>query len=253
LKVLDAGLNLWKALNGSEIKINDIPFKVNFITTTTTEASQEEAKKKFDVAEYTNLYSGNNYANGDPVPRKRLVTAYTISGDVINGATASYKAAATTNGNMIYSNIAEIVNTDFSSLTAEQKGKFADFLKAQKDEIDYGKDPVDIAHEVGHTLGLNHNGAYNAGKNVKVSESESYTSPFDPNGVMSDAHTSPTLQDLKNIIIEALQHRGRSVFTTDSQLKIEISDETLKKVFTGWDGKAESKSTQADLSKAVIK
>jgi len=247
-KTFTDGMGLWQALNGTEIKINDIPFKVNFITTITTKETFDDAKN-LSYSEYTNFYSGNtNAASGEVIREKTIPMVYTASGDKISGTTASYRAAETFGGSSIQSRVIKIV-PDFSALSDEQKMKFSDFIKTHSaPTTDNGKDVHSISHEIGHTLGLNHNGTYDGGKNMPT-----YISPFDAAGVMSSKESNPTVSDLKNIIIEALHNNGKSVFNSDCQLNINIGDDALKKIFPKWDGKEATKPTQTNTSSVEIK
>jgi RHS repeat-associated protein len=246
---VDDAMKLWHNLNGSEIKINDIPFKVNFITTVAIGNTFDEAKKRTNE-ESMNFYSGNiNPANGEVVAERTMKAVFTVTDNYINRASPAYRQAETTaNGSMIYSKVVKIV-PDLSSLTAQDLTTFASFISSNNSVVyDIGKAPSVIAHEIGHTFGLSHNGNYNGGAVMPT-----YISPFDPNGVMSNSDNPPTISDIKSIIQEALNNGGNTVFKSECQLIINIDDASLRKMFPSWDGKEETKSTQANVSTVEIK
>jgi predicted Zn-dependent protease len=260
-KTLEAGLALWKALNGKEIKMNNVAFKVEFTTKVETEATFEKGKEKYMASTYTNFYAGNvNVANGEPMVAKRNVSVGTVEGNSIGTSGPGYRSAETTlGGNAIHSFITTLIN-DFSKLSDDEKARFNDFIQSHSAEkTDDGRSPEDIAHEIGHTLGLDHNGKYDDGATINKGEAGQYVSPFDKKGVMSGSPKSkkkPTIADLKNVIIEALNKQSQAVFPAGegaNHVKLDISDEVLKKLFPEWDGKQETKATQANIEKIIIK
>lgn len=61
---IQSGIDLWKALDGSKIMLNDIEFTISLNFKVEQKASLEEALKAQSIAKYSNVYGGNLKADG---------------------------------------------------------------------------------------------------------------------------------------------------------------------------------------------
>jgi len=235
----NAAMNLWQALNGTTVKINNMEFAVSFITNTKVSENLTAAQNAAEAEQYTNVYAGNSKQDGTP-----NVTNYTQVGSVTTGAdgskTLSFTGIDVRGGESDGSYVSYAVSNihfDFSGIKKSDLRTFsAKDLKQYTDYSKLGNDPRTLAHEIGHTLGLAHNDDYNGGKE-REDYNVPYMAPWDANGVMTKGPISnPTPQDVINVVIEAVKHRGGM-----AERKIEISDAARKKIFPQWDGKDNTK------------
>jgi RHS repeat-associated protein len=236
-EALDNAMNQWTALNGTKVKLNDVEFTVT-IKFKTEVVDQTVSDMLSGLQDGENAYLGNYYINGDQITPKIVKDIIVVKEKdgvkEIGGSSPEFKDANTTNGNIVNSYKTSI-QPDLSGLSEEDKALFSDYISKLNVENHDGTDPSTIAHEIGHTFGLSHNGSYNGGSARRDQNGNAGTSTFNASGTMAKGANLPNVGDIKNILIEAFQNGGTSSTgglpnSRSVVSKISITPEAAKKI-----------------------
>jgi RHS repeat-associated protein len=249
---LKAAMGQWTALNGTKVKLNDVEFTVT-VKFQTEVVDKTAADLVSGLQDGENAYIGNYKVDGEPVTPKivkdKIVVTEKDGTKNINNTGPGYKDANTNNG-MVVNSYVTTIQPDLSGLSAEDKVTFSDYISKLKDETSYGTDASSLSHEIGHTLGLSHNGQYNGGSSRRDADNNvTGTSTFNASGTMAGGSNVPNAEDLKNVLREAFQNGGtsstgglpnsRSVVT-----KTTITPEAAKKINNSDDTKVDVKTVR---------
>jgi RHS repeat-associated protein len=196
---IQSGIDLWKTLDGSKVLLNDIEFTINLNFKVEQKTTLEDALKSQSIAKYSNVYGGNLNADGtENLESKQNV--WSVKSNADGSSTLSSQALSInggeSDGDYISTRTTTITN-DFSGISKGDAIKFKKEIKelSQKNQTSSGANsPNIIAHEIGHTLGLQHNLTYTSG-------ADETTNYFSPTGVMTLGPLGPpTYTDLINLI-----------------------------------------------------
>src|SRR5574343_237987 len=127
-KEIEDAMSLWKALNGTQIKLNDQLFTVSFITNTTQKETLEEAKSASSAERYSNVYGGNSNESG--MPDVTIINRVYILNEEGGGAKLpelELGPVAVTNGNRNYMwyksfTLNSIITKDVADATGRESG-----------------------------------------------------------------------------------------------------------------------------------
>jgi RHS repeat-associated protein len=194
---IQSGIDLWKALDGSKVLLNDIEFTISLNFKVEQKTTLAEALESQSIAKYSNVYGGNLKADGtEDAENKQFV--WSVKNNADGSSTLSSNTLPVTggesNGDYISVRTTTVTN-DFSGLSKGDTKKFKEQISSLKNQTFSGANsPNVIAHEIGHTFGLQHNLSYTSG----VDETTNY---FSPTGVMTMGPVGPpTYTDLINLI-----------------------------------------------------
>lgn len=243
-KEVNDAMALWKALDGTKVKLNDVEFNVTFVTNTTQKATLEEAKTASAADKYSNVYAGNIDENG-AADVGTLNRSYAMKKD---GSGAEVQGAdlgpiAKTDGYRNYFWYKSItINTTIPKDVARATGTKA----GTTSEVKMGNTPNVLAHEIGHTLRLEHNLQYTDGEEVVKDGKVERISSFDPNGVMNrDGIKAPTAADVVNVLKEGLTFKNN----VGAARRLDITDEVRQKIFPKWDGQ---QATKPNMNTVIV-
>jgi hypothetical protein len=201
-KEIDAGIALWMTHDGEKVLLNDIEFTVKLNFAVQTECTYDAAAVGRNGEKFSNSYTGNLKEDGLAVIHNNKIPVIATQNG-IKELGINPRAGESDGSNITYA-----INNfehDLSGLTKREKNNYAELIGTLSVKPPTaGNDPLTLSHEIGHTLGLQHNETYNGG-------APGNEGLWDKGGIMTAGPMCPpTSTDLFNVVKGALQKVGMS-------------------------------------------